>query len=51
LAIGGTTAGARIQKAWLDREVVQCGYMIDTCGGMTAGVQRGYKLVFILNML
>jgi isoquinoline 1-oxidoreductase alpha subunit len=24
--IGGTTAGARIQKAWLDREVVQCGY-------------------------
>ena len=25
-AIGGTTAGARIQKAWLDREVVQCGY-------------------------
>jgi isoquinoline 1-oxidoreductase subunit alpha len=25
-AIGGTEAGARIQKAWLDREVVQCGY-------------------------
>jgi isoquinoline 1-oxidoreductase subunit alpha len=25
-AIGATTAGARIQKAWLDREVVQCGY-------------------------
>ena len=25
-AIGGTAAGARIQKAWLDREVVQCGY-------------------------
>jgi isoquinoline 1-oxidoreductase subunit alpha len=25
-AIGGTPAGARIQKAWLDREVVQCGY-------------------------
>jgi isoquinoline 1-oxidoreductase subunit alpha len=25
-AIGGTQAGARIQKAWLDREVVQCGY-------------------------
>ncbi len=24
--IGGTPAGARIQKAWLDREVVQCGY-------------------------
>ena len=24
--IGGTAAGARIQKAWLDREVVQCGY-------------------------
>jgi len=22
----GATAGARIQKAWLDREVVQCGY-------------------------
>jgi isoquinoline 1-oxidoreductase subunit alpha len=25
-AVGGTEAGARIQKAWLDREVVQCGY-------------------------
>ena len=25
-AIGGTRTGARIQKAWLDREVVQCGY-------------------------
>ena len=25
-AIGGTAAGARIQKAWLDRAVVQCGY-------------------------
>lgn len=25
-AIGMTPAGARIQKAWLDREVVQCGY-------------------------
>ena len=25
-AIGMTQAGARIQKAWLDREVVQCGY-------------------------
>ena len=25
-AIGATTIGARIQKAWLDREVVQCGY-------------------------
>src|SRR5947208_7049184 len=25
-AIGGTAAGARIQKAWLDREVVPCGY-------------------------
>ena len=25
-AIGGTAAGARIQKAWLDQEVVQCGY-------------------------
>jgi isoquinoline 1-oxidoreductase alpha subunit len=25
-AIGGTAVGARIQKAWLDREVVQCGY-------------------------
>ena len=24
--IGGIAAGARIQKAWLDREVVQCGY-------------------------
>jgi isoquinoline 1-oxidoreductase alpha subunit len=25
-AIGKTTAGAMIQKVWLDREVVQCGY-------------------------
>jgi isoquinoline 1-oxidoreductase alpha subunit len=24
--IGTTPAGAKIQKAWLDREVVQCGY-------------------------
>jgi isoquinoline 1-oxidoreductase alpha subunit len=25
-AIGATAAGAEIQKAWLDQEVVQCGY-------------------------
>jgi len=25
-AIGATAAGAKIQRAWLDREVVQCGY-------------------------
>ena len=25
-AIGSTKAGAAIQKAWLDKEVVQCGY-------------------------
>jgi len=25
-AIGATEAGARVQKAWLDLEVVQCGY-------------------------
>ena len=25
-AIGATAAGAKIQAAWLDREVVQCGY-------------------------
>ncbi len=25
-AIGTTTPGAKIQKAWLDREVPQCGY-------------------------
>ncbi len=25
-AIAATPAGAKIQKAWLDREVVQCGY-------------------------
>jgi isoquinoline 1-oxidoreductase alpha subunit len=25
-AIGGTPEGAAVQKAWLDREVVQCGY-------------------------
>ena len=25
-AIGATPSGAKIQKAWLDREVVQCGY-------------------------
>ncbi|MBI2736720.1 MAG: (2Fe-2S)-binding protein [Rhodospirillales bacterium] len=25
-AVGSTPAGAKVQKAWLDREVVQCGY-------------------------
>jgi isoquinoline 1-oxidoreductase subunit alpha len=25
-AIGATSVGAKIQRAWLDREVVQCGY-------------------------
>ncbi len=25
-AVGKTPAGARVQQAWLDREVVQCGY-------------------------
>jgi isoquinoline 1-oxidoreductase subunit alpha len=25
-AVGASAAGARIQKAWLEREVVQCGY-------------------------
>jgi isoquinoline 1-oxidoreductase alpha subunit len=25
-AIGATPAGAKVQKAWLDREVPQCGY-------------------------
>jgi isoquinoline 1-oxidoreductase alpha subunit len=25
-AVGGTSVGAKIQKAWLDREVPQCGY-------------------------
>jgi isoquinoline 1-oxidoreductase alpha subunit len=25
-AVGQTAAGAKVQKAWLDREVVQCGY-------------------------
>src|SRR3982074_1888036 len=25
-AVGATAAGAKIQKVWLDREVVQCGY-------------------------
>ena len=25
-AVGATAAGAMIQRAWLDREVVQCGY-------------------------
>jgi isoquinoline 1-oxidoreductase alpha subunit len=25
-AIGATPAGAKVQQAWLDREVVQCGY-------------------------
>jgi isoquinoline 1-oxidoreductase alpha subunit len=24
--VGATPAGAKVQKAWLDREVVQCGY-------------------------
>ena len=25
-AIGSTTVGAKVQKAWLDLEVIQCGY-------------------------
>ena len=25
-AIGQTPAGARVQRAWLDQEVIQCGY-------------------------
>ncbi len=25
-AVGGTPSGAKVQKAWLDKEVVQCGY-------------------------
>jgi isoquinoline 1-oxidoreductase subunit alpha len=25
-AIGATAAGAKVQKAWLEKEVVQCGY-------------------------
>src|ERR1700738_356151 len=25
-AIGATAAGGKIQKAWLDEEVIQCGY-------------------------
>ena len=25
-AVGATPAGARVQKAWLDLEVIQCGY-------------------------
>jgi isoquinoline 1-oxidoreductase alpha subunit len=25
-AIGGTSEGASIQKAWLEKEVIQCGY-------------------------
>src|SRR5258707_15380013 len=25
-AVGATAAGAKIQKGWLDREVLQCGY-------------------------
>jgi isoquinoline 1-oxidoreductase alpha subunit len=25
-AVGATASGAKIQKAWLDHEVVQCGY-------------------------
>jgi|SRR5215475_13125434 len=29
--IGGTVAGAKIQKAWLEREVVQCGYCQHFC--------------------
>jgi len=25
-AVGATTSGAKVQKAWLDLEVIQCGY-------------------------
>jgi len=43
-AIGATPAGAKIQKAWLDREVVQCGYcqsgQIMSASALLASKQR-----------
>ena len=43
-AIGRTDAGQKIQKAWLDAEVVQCGYC-QSGGGIKYQVQRLKKLV------
>src|ERR1700719_4451680 len=43
-AIGATPAGAKIQKAWLDLEVVQCGYcqsgQIMSAAALIAGNSR-----------
>jgi isoquinoline 1-oxidoreductase alpha subunit len=43
-AIGATPAGAKIQKAWLDLEVVQCGYcqsgQIMSASALLAGNQH-----------
>ena len=43
-AIGNTTVGAKIQKAWLEQEVVQCGYcqsgQIMSAAALLASKQR-----------
>ena len=43
-AIGNTTVGAKIQKAWLEHEVVQCGYcqsgQIMSAAALLASKQR-----------
>jgi isoquinoline 1-oxidoreductase alpha subunit len=42
--IGATDAGARVQKAWLDLEVIQCGYcqsgQIMSAAALLAGVRN-----------
>jgi isoquinoline 1-oxidoreductase alpha subunit len=46
-AIGATAVGAKIQKAWLDREVVQCGYcqsgQIMSASALLASASRHHR--------
>jgi isoquinoline 1-oxidoreductase alpha subunit len=49
-AVGDTPAGAKIQKAWLDLEVVQCGYcqsgQIMSAVALLRAVSGGYESEF-----
>jgi 2Fe-2S iron-sulfur cluster binding domain len=44
-AIGTTPAGAKIQKAWLDCEVPQCGYWVRSCQ-----LRRSWRATLIQRM-
>jgi hypothetical protein len=46
-AIGATAAGAKIQRAWLDREVVQCGY----CQARSCPLLRCWRATHIRRIL